>query len=1009
MISSTVLDLPDHRKEVMDACLREGMFPLMMDHLPALDTEAIEASIEMVNKAGVYVGVFAHRYGYVPKHENPTKISITEMEYDRAVERGIPRFIFLMHKDHALKAADVETGAGSKKLDKLRAKLQTERVANFFKSPEDLRANVVNTLSRYKQKKAVEAPNTDGQLKSTPSAFHYISEIPAPPETYIAHPYTLLQTRSLVGRQTELNFLTDWVNKPKSDANLAHILSVVAIGGMGKSALTWKWFNDIAPVEMNPMAGRMWWSFYESDATFENFIIRALAYVSERSIEEVEKMNLLDRENQLIHILDMQPFLLVLDGLERLLTAYARIDAAYLSDTDYDRKTANHVVQAFGLSGNSTQPFHGEQQLRKTSSPRAGAFLRRLTMIRTARVLISTRLYPFDLQRLDASPLPRCQALFLSGLSDDDSLNLWRSFSVTGAQADLIPIFNSVGNHALLIHALASLVANYRPARGDFERWRAVNLSFNPVEFPEVHQAMVHVLEFALGGLSALGRTVLGIIAGFRMPTPYDTLAAVLIGNNKPCRDSQVLDAALSELEDRGLVGWDRRANRYDLHPIVRGVVWNEMDDLERTAVHRRLHIHFKTAPRINDWLKIDGLEDLTPAIELYHTLIGLGRHDEAWQVFRDQLHAACLYRLNVGRQIVQLLELLFRKGTAQMPLLVSYWDRASALTALAHGYHLAGEPGRAVALIRRKNAISQDLHDDLNLSVGLSNLSNSLRMLGALREAESAARSALLIGRHLYDAFREGVSLYWLGLTFATRGEPTTSGRALRRALKIQVKRRYVQGESLVCNFLAQRAIWFEECSAARTLAKRSGLGASSRRFEADFIREARIKGEAALGLGELDTADEWLHHALTRARSVNFVEEELPSLVALAELRRRQEDHITAREFLDEVWEYAEQGPYPLFHADALNVLAQIERDAGNTDEAIKAAIKAYELSWCDGPPYAYHWGLIKAQKHLEELGAPLPDLLPFDESKFEPMPEVEIDPEDEFHVGATVSEEE
>jgi hypothetical protein len=34
-----------------------------------------------------------------------------------------------------------------------------------------------------------------------------------------------------------------------------------------------------------------------------------------------------------------------------------------------------------------------------------------------------------------------------------------------------------------------------------------------------------------------------------------------------------------------------------------------------------------------------------------------------------------------------------------------------------------------------------------------------------------------------------------------------------------------------------------------------------------------------------------------------------------------------------LDAVWESAERGPYPLYHADALNVLAQIERDAGNT----------------------------------------------------------------------------
>jgi hypothetical protein len=113
---------------------------------------------------------------------------------------------------------------------------------------------------------------------------------------------------------------------------------------------------------------------------------------------------------------------------------------------------------------------------------------------------------------------------------------------------------------------------------------------------------------------------------------------------------------------------------------------------------------------------------------------------------------------------------------------------------------------------------------------------------------------------------------------------------------------------------------------------------------------------------------------------------------------LRRRQGDLNPARELLDDVWEPAERGPFPLLHADALNVLAQIERDAGNREAAVAAATKAYRLAWCDGPPYAYHWGLEAAQKHLAALGEPEPtDLAPFDESKFEPMPQIEIDPQE------------
>ena len=150
-------------------------------------------------------------------------------------------------------------------------------------------------------------------------------------------------------------------------------------------------------------------------------------------------------------------------------------------------------------------------------------------------------------------------------------------------------------------------------------------------------------------------------------------------------------------------------------------------------------------------------------------------------------------------------------------------------------------------------------------------------------------------------------------------------------------------KGTFLLCvdiAYLSERALWLGDAAAARPLADRAWGLAHEERHKGDFIRAARLQGAAALGLGDEDTADERLHHALTRARAVNLVEEELPALVALAELWWRQADFKAAREFLDDVWESAERGPYPLFHADAFNVLAQVERDAGNTQAAVDAA---------------------------------------------------------------------
>jgi len=144
MVSSTAQDLPEHRGEIRLGCEGAGFEPRMMEHLPALDADAIKASLRMVEEADVYVGIFAYRYGYVPDGYD---ISITEMEYNHAAKLEKPRLIFFIHGDHPITGRDVETGAGATKLQALKDRIGKHRVAAFFKSPSDLRAHVVEALT----------------------------------------------------------------------------------------------------------------------------------------------------------------------------------------------------------------------------------------------------------------------------------------------------------------------------------------------------------------------------------------------------------------------------------------------------------------------------------------------------------------------------------------------------------------------------------------------------------------------------------------------------------------------------------------------------------------------------------------------------------------------------------------------------------------------------------------------------------------------------------------------
>jgi hypothetical protein len=359
MISSTALDLPEHRRHARDACERMSMLPLVMEQMPASPADAATESRRMVEEADFYLGIIAFRYGTILEQEDK---SITELEYDRAMERQIPIFIFIAHDEHPVSFRDVEKGAGAPKLEALKERLRKAHVVRTFRSAEELRTEIISTLAAHR-----------GGDTTKP---HYIAEIPPPPAPWVAHPYTLLGNRPLVGRRDELNLLTDWVAKPSSAAYHARLLALVAIGGMGKSALTWYWWNEIAPEEMKPLAGRMWWGFYESDARLENFTARALAYLTGRPRTETEKIPMREREDQLLAILDSEPHLVVLDGLERELIAYARMDAAHLSDEDLDAKTAHMIARRTGLP-DIAQTSVSEAKLRQTADPRTGHFLRR--------------------------------------------------------------------------------------------------------------------------------------------------------------------------------------------------------------------------------------------------------------------------------------------------------------------------------------------------------------------------------------------------------------------------------------------------------------------------------------------------------------------------------------------------------------------------------------------------------------------------------------------------------
>lgn len=109
----------------------------------ALGTDPLAVSAELLDKADVYIGILAFRYGFVPEAQER---SLTQIEFERAGSRGIPRLIFLMSEDHPVRVTDVEIGPGAEKLRDFKALARREVLVTEFRSPDELKAAVVTGL-----------------------------------------------------------------------------------------------------------------------------------------------------------------------------------------------------------------------------------------------------------------------------------------------------------------------------------------------------------------------------------------------------------------------------------------------------------------------------------------------------------------------------------------------------------------------------------------------------------------------------------------------------------------------------------------------------------------------------------------------------------------------------------------------------------------------------------------------------------------------------------------------
>lgn len=883
-VSSTYVDLKEYRDKAWKAIEESGNEFVGMETFQSHTHEPTEFCPERVEECDALVLIVAYRYGNIPDGQT---ISITQLEYEHALRNKIPVRIYLTDPEHPWQPKLMDENREA--IDRFRNLLLKKHTCSYFTTPEKLYEKLKLDIKKF------------------------------PLRPYIAHPYALQE--NFTGRKQERDMLTDWLKREPHP-----MLSLIAIGGMGKTALAWYWLmEDIVGSEEQPRK-ILWWSFYDRESSFERYLKKAIEYFSDGEVDWDKLASTRDRMDFLYKILSENRYLLVLDGVERVLRAYYNLGSPYQGDEIKEDEQGD---------------------FRSCIEPNCGMFFQWLASgYPRTKTLLTSRLYPKELDGLAG-----CLRKDLEQMDKEDAVEFFHRQGVKGTRAEIEIACESVGFHPLYLRLLSGMIACDPKNPGDIKEWMKYDL------IPELKGKEGHnILELAYNSLDKKKQEFISKLSAFRNPMDWE---AIVIFNEFGGEGK--LNKILNELVDRGMLLRDKKSNIFDLHPLVRKYCYDRLKYKE--GVHTELVDYFVVIPEPE---KIQAVDDLAPVIELYHHTVRAGNYDDACDLNYQRLWKQLYYRFGAYQTEIELIRALFPDGEDKPPRLKDEFNRGWTLSVLANSYSFSGQPRWALPLFAEANEIAEKIGTKKEVAIGLGALASVVQItIGELDATESNLRRKIEICREIKEERCEASGHLELGRLLAYQGKFKESENELTIALELLTKTNEVQAQGVVWAYRSFRAVLMSSAIEALEHARKARELANSKKNEMDIIRAEYLLGAAQLMKGNLHEAEKHLNEALIRDRKINLVEFEPDILLELSKLRFKQNRKPEAFKLAEEALKITDRCEYRLKQADIHNFLSEFYLDAGNLAKAREHGEIARERAECGYVP-----AMEKAEKLLKEI---------------------------------------
>ena len=151
-VSSTFKDLVEHRKAVREVLHRMKTDVDAMEYFGARPDTPESACTAEIGACDVLVGIYAWRYGWQPDPDGP---SITEQEFDAAVQAGKKCLCYVVDPDLPWQPGYIDSADAAIRLGRFKAKVG-KFVVSTFTTPDDLAKSVAADLGNLIRK--IEPP-----------------------------------------------------------------------------------------------------------------------------------------------------------------------------------------------------------------------------------------------------------------------------------------------------------------------------------------------------------------------------------------------------------------------------------------------------------------------------------------------------------------------------------------------------------------------------------------------------------------------------------------------------------------------------------------------------------------------------------------------------------------------------------------------------------------------------------------------------------------------------------